>query len=165
MSDSRVIPATESTLNSPVSDSVIPIPVGGNQESESVITDAQLHQLANLICERLQRQANGLPVNPDRVSPNRSLVDAQELARTLGVSRSTIYEHSDELAAVEVGGGKRPRLRFDPVTALEAWTRRSAGGGSQVSGSPVVAGVRRVRRSTRSGTSGRLLPIRGVEAR
>ena len=129
-----------------------------------VLTDYQLEQLADLIAERLQEQNE--PVRTAvRFAPDRSLVDAATLAGLLGVSRSTVYEHAAELGAVEVGGGERPRLRFDPQTALEAWSRRSRSGGSHVPQSPVVAGVRRVRRPDRLGTSGGLLPIRGMEAR
>ncbi len=47
------------------------------------------------------------------------LVDAAELARLLGIERSWVYTHAIELGAVKLGGGSRPRLRFDPRLALE----------------------------------------------
>ena len=40
------------------------------------------------------------------------LVDAGELARLMGVSRDHVYRHADELGAVRMGEGSRPRLRF-----------------------------------------------------
>ena len=39
-------------------------------------------------------------------------LDAQEVARQLGVSREWVYEHANELGAMRIGGGPRPRLRF-----------------------------------------------------
>ena len=49
---------------------------------------------------------------------SRELVDAAELARRLGIERSWVYSHAIELGAVKLGGGTKPRLRFDPdVTA------------------------------------------------
>jgi hypothetical protein len=50
------------------------------------------------------------------------LVDATELARTLRVDRSYVYAHAEELGAVRLGGGSKPRLRFDLEASLEAFT-------------------------------------------
>lgn len=41
-------------------------------------------------------------------------LDAQEVAQRLGVSREWVYEHADELGALRIGSGPRPRLRFPP---------------------------------------------------
>lgn len=41
------------------------------------------------------------------------LIDAAALATELGVDRSWVYQHRDELGAVRLGAGARPRLRFD----------------------------------------------------
>lgn len=41
-------------------------------------------------------------------------LDAQEVARRLGVSRDWVYEHAEELGGTRVGAGVRPRLRFPP---------------------------------------------------
>lgn len=59
-------------------------------------------------------------------SSSRGLVDAATLAAELGVTRSWIYEHRDELGAVQLGAGAKPRLRFDVQRAREALV-----GGSQ----------------------------------
>jgi hypothetical protein len=93
--------------------------------------------------------------------PPTGLVNAQRLAQTLGVSRSTVYEHAAELGAVQVGGGSRPRLRFDPEKALEAWSRRSGSKGSQAPQTSVAPSVRRRRRSAPMGSGVRLLPVGG----
>jgi predicted DNA-binding transcriptional regulator AlpA len=44
-------------------------------------------------------------------------LDAQEVARRLGVSREWVYEHADELGGARIGRGPRPRLRF-PAPSL-----------------------------------------------
>lgn len=49
---------------------------------------------------------------PERVEP---LVDAVEIARLLGKTRSWVYEHAGELGAVRLGSGPRPRLGFSPT--------------------------------------------------
>jgi hypothetical protein len=49
-----------------------------------------------------------------------ALVDAATLAAELGVSREWVYEHRDELGAIPLGKGSRPRLRFDPDAARAA---------------------------------------------
>jgi hypothetical protein len=75
------------------------------EDRETVwLAEEQLEQLADLIAARLANT----PIAPQ------SLVDAATLARQLGVSRATIYEHARELGAVRVGATARGRLRFDP---------------------------------------------------
>ncbi len=64
------------------------------------------------------------------------LADAAALARALGVSRAWVYEHADELGAHRVGGGPRPRLRFDLDQARRALTSRGTGERSQPPAQP-----------------------------
>jgi hypothetical protein len=109
----------------------------------------QLACLADLVAERLR----------DAVPPG--LVDAQTLARRLGISRSTVYEHSAELGAIEVGDGDRPRLRFDYDRAVEAWTRRSADRRPQQPEARSSARITRRRRPSRLDSGTQLLPIAG----
>jgi hypothetical protein len=92
------------------------------EDRETVwLAEEQLEQLADLIAARLANT----PIAPQ------SLVDAATLARQLGVSRATIYEHARELGAVRVGGGARSRLRFDPQQV-----RRTLGSKAAFSESP-----------------------------
>jgi DNA-binding transcriptional ArsR family regulator len=100
----------------------------------------------------------------EHVEPSR-LVDASALARMLGVARSTVYEHAGELGAVQLGDGRRARLRFNPERAVEAWTRRSVSKVSQAPDSAVAAGVSRSRRRRSLGSGVVLLPVRDAEAR
>jgi hypothetical protein len=76
---------------------------------------------------------NGSP--PD----DRRLVDAATLATELGVTRSWIYEHRDELGVVRLGTGTKPRLRFDVKTARRALSRDD----DKALSSPIHAGDRR----------------------
>ena len=48
------------------------------------------------------------------------LVDAGELARRFGISRTWVYANADLLGAIKLGNGSRPRLRFDPQAVARA---------------------------------------------
>lgn len=74
------------------------------------LDDDQIEHVAGLVAERLGRTP----------SPPSPLVDARELARLLGVSRSVVYHHARDLGAIRIGAGERGRLRFDPVVAMRA---------------------------------------------
>jgi hypothetical protein len=54
------------------------------------------------------------------------LADAAELARALGVEREWVYAHSDQLGAIRLGDGPRPRLRFEVGRAVAAFRELSA---------------------------------------
>jgi predicted DNA-binding transcriptional regulator AlpA len=88
------------------------------------------------------------------------LVDAATVAEYLGVERSWVYEHADELGARRLGFGPRARLRFSLADVDAALTGCTSGRGSNVPEAASPAGSRRRRRSA-TGTSGDLLPIRG----
>lgn len=87
-----------------------------------------------------------------------ALVDASTLARQLGMSRAFVYEHRHELGAVLVGGGSRPRLRFNPDAALAAFTALTAK--PQPPEQPEQPARQKPRR-TRPTSSAPLLPIAG----
>lgn len=80
------------------------------------MTEAELTRLADLVADRLADRL--LPVLAERDTGG--LVDAAELARILGVSRSVVYANAERFGAVRVGTGSRPRLRFDPDRARDA---------------------------------------------
>jgi hypothetical protein len=98
----------------------------------------------------------------DRISAGPPLLDAEALARLLGVKRSYVYEHADELGAVRLGDGRKARLRFD---AAEARRRLSCSTGreSKDDASAVVEPIRRACRRRPIGTGPDLLPVRGSE--
>jgi len=82
------------------------------------LEDDQLERVADLVAERLGR-------TPSAPSP---LVDARELARLLGVTRSAVYHHARDLGAIRIGAGERGRLRFDPAVAMRAAQTRFSSG-------------------------------------
>jgi hypothetical protein len=79
--------------------------------------------------EAIARRVVGLLREQERRAGE--LIDAAELARRLGVERSWVYTHAIELGAVKLGGGPRPRLRFDPKDAIERIRERALGRDTQ----------------------------------
>ena len=49
------------------------------------------------------------------------LWSAGRVAEHYDVTVRFVYQHADELGCVRLGGGVRPRLRFDPNTVKERW--------------------------------------------
>ena len=48
----------------------------------------------------------------------RTLLKPAELAQSLGLHRNWVYKNADALGGIRIGDGPRPRLMFDPSTAL-----------------------------------------------
>jgi hypothetical protein len=95
----------------------------------------------------------------------RRLVDAATLARALGVKRAWVYEHCDDLGAVRLGTGSKPRLRFDVHVARGALVRLGGVEEMRAEGIPTDAGNaarrnRRGRRTKGSPSPGRVLASR-----
>lgn len=98
------------------------------------------------------------------------LLDAGEVAERLGKSRDWCYRHAEELGAVRLGDGERPRVGF-PADRVAAYVNacsasRRAGGPEERSTEPKAPGRRRRKRQGdgRSLTP-RRLQVRGEEAR
>ena len=105
---------------------------------------------------------------PQPVQPPRRLLSAAELAGELGVGRSFVYQHADELGAVRLGEGSKPRLRFDPERARSAVfcseSGRSQGESASGDGESGSSGGRGRRRlPSRLPKPGSVLAIRGQE--
>jgi hypothetical protein len=112
------------------------------------LTDGEIQQIAERLVELLPRHVSG-----------EGLIDAAEVGRRLGISRSTVYEKAEELGAVRIGQGRRARLRFDPQRVV---TQLAARNGALVS--PALGARRAVasrRRKRRALDGAGLLPIRG----
>lgn len=90
----------------------------------------------------------------------RELVDAAELARRLGIERSWVYSHAIELGAVKLGGGPKPRLRFDPEIAARFLGRA---GEKPTPDPPARSGERAGQARGETGSGVRLLPISGQD--
>jgi hypothetical protein len=140
-----------------------------NEDASSVVLTEREHEERSLLSPRDLALVDAIAARvlcllDSRRETSSPLIDASSLGALLSVSRSTVYEHAAELGALEVGAGAKPRLRFDPQVALEAWSRRSRSSESQPSRSPVSMGVRARRRSRRLGSEAHLLPVKGQEA-
>jgi hypothetical protein len=120
--------------------------------------DAALDLLADLLVDRLAARLGGLM--PERVEP---LVDAVEIARLFGRTRSWVYEHAGELGAVRLGSGPRPRLGFSPGRVAAHFEQASKPTPVTV---PRPAQTRRTRRrrADRTASGAELLRIRGNDS-
>lgn len=81
--------------------------------------EPEVAELARLVAAEVVRLL-GLPPR----AAAEQLIDAREVARRHGVDRAWVYAHADELGALRLGTGARPRLRFDPAFVRDALTRR-----------------------------------------
>jgi hypothetical protein len=110
------------------------------------LTPEAIEQIAQRVAQLLRYEPGG----SDEPAALPHLVDAGQLARLLGVSRQWIYEHANELGAITIGDGSKPRLRFDPAVAslvVERRRRRAPAAEPQLDGPP-RAGRPRGRRTT-----------------
>jgi hypothetical protein len=81
------------------------------QASELRLDPESIEALACRLAELLS------PGEP--AQPRAQLITAEEVARWWDISRRWVYDHADELGAHRLGGGRRPRLRFDPDEVAE----------------------------------------------
>jgi hypothetical protein len=58
-------------------------------------------------------QLKRLDEDPQDRQPDSGLLEPAELAKRLGKSRAWVYEHAEDLGAIRLGDGPRPRLYFD----------------------------------------------------
>lgn len=54
-----------------------------------------------------------------RHQPPPAMLTAREVAMQLGVTPEWVYSHAEELGAVRLGDGPRPRVRFDPAVVQQ----------------------------------------------
>jgi hypothetical protein len=129
----------------------LPTRAGGARRAAAELTPYAIEQIA-------QRVAQLLREHHDTQAVTGRLLDATELARHLGVTRTWVYEHADQLGAIRLGTGTKARLRFDLHTATTALERphkhepRPANTASQTT-------RRRGRPRRRPPTTAPLLPI------
>jgi len=95
------------------------------------LDDAALEVIVRRVAARLQI---------DRPAPD-GLLSAAQVATRLGMARSWVYEHAEELGVVRLGEGPRPRLRFDPAAVAERTLGRRRPSGSRPPVAPRAASV------------------------
>lgn len=82
---------------------------GGRHHSPRPTEVRLSEETVEALARRISELVNVDPPEP----PVRRLITAAEVARWCGVDRSWVYAHADELGAIRLGDGERPRLRFD----------------------------------------------------
>jgi hypothetical protein len=91
--------------------------LGRVRRAAAEIAPETIERIAQRVVQLLHHERDQLNNGAD--AP-RDLMDAGELARHLGLTRAWVYEHAQQLGAIAVGDGPRPRLRFDAQTAIKA---------------------------------------------
>ena len=121
--------------------------------SNATLDAASVEAVARRVVELIRGEGDS--------SSARGLVDAATLAAELGVERSWVYTHRDELGVIRLGTGSKPRLRFD-VEAARAVLARFRGKGPHKPKPPTPASSSIRPRRQRMGSSPPLLPIKGT---
>jgi hypothetical protein len=88
---------------------------GRLRHAAAELTPQAIEQIAQRVAQLLHERNHADP----RSVPAR-LLDATQLARHLGVTRTWVYEHAQQLGAIRLGTGTKARLRFDLDTATTA---------------------------------------------
>ena len=86
-------------------------------------------QIADRLAQRLGPRLADIiePGGPNVVAPadetesRDALWTARHVAAHYRVDVRFVYQHADELGCVRLGGGARPRLRFDPRAVRQRW--------------------------------------------
>ena len=107
-------------------------------------------QLSRESIEAVAQRVAELVRSPEAVQ----FIDAVEVSHRFGVSREYVYEHADELGAVRLGEGSRPRLRFDVQKVAERFGSLASSRNPQ----------RENRSAVRRASAVELLPIKGNTA-
>jgi hypothetical protein len=76
-----------------------------------------------------------------RLTRPSGLLTASEVAVAFNVTRGWVYAHGDELGAIRLGDGPRPRLRFDPAVVTQRLQQRRGRVSASTPSTPVGAGV------------------------
>lgn len=128
------------------------------------LAEETIDQLAERVADLLDARRTDPPATDPTPSAS-GLLSASDVSRWWGVERGWVYQHADQLGAIRLGTGRRPRLRFDPERV------RHAMGDPPTDADKPAPRSARVRRKPRAGGSCRttadsheLLPIHGEQS-
>jgi hypothetical protein len=127
---------------------------------DAVSVDAIAERVADLLADQIVDRAAGLIADRIEGAGSPDLIDAAEVARRFGVARSWVYEHAEDLGAIRLGDGDRPRLRFDAAIVAERLTPCSTSRASEQGEDRTPPRIAPRRRGAAKGTERDLLPIR-----
>ena len=96
---------------------MLPDPPSGLPEFHPAVIGEITARLVDPIARRVVEVMHEQGLVQPRPKAN-AWLDAAELAQQLGVTRTWVYQHADELGARRIGTGPRPRLRF-PAPSLD----------------------------------------------
>jgi hypothetical protein len=92
-------------------------------------------------------------------TPLPTLLSARDVAARLDVAESWVRQHADDLGAIRLTEGNRPRIRFDPAVVAETLARRSPGKRSPTARSGTGAGIGAVRGRSGPATLTQKVPL------
>lgn len=86
-------------------------------------SDDSISALADQIADRLAAKLGAQLVESAAAADagRAGLWTADHVAAHYDVGVRFVYRHADELGCIRLGGGHRPRLRFDPRVVRERW--------------------------------------------
>jgi len=87
------------------------------------IADRLAQRLGPRLAEIIEPGVPNTTVTAKQTESSDGLWTARHVAAHYRVDVSFVYQHADELGCVRLGGGKCPRLRFDPQVVRERWPR------------------------------------------
>jgi hypothetical protein len=93
--------------------------VSGSEPEEVRLAPESIEALASALAEALGGGGGGAPARSADDGKEPKMISAEEVSRRWGVGRRWVYNHSEQLGALRLGDGRRPRLRFDPVEVAE----------------------------------------------
>lgn len=89
--------------------------MSGAEPEEVRLAPESIEALAAALAEALAGE--GPTRSADGKEPR--MISAEEVSRRWGVGRRWVYNHAEQLGALRLGDGRRPRLRFDPAEVAE----------------------------------------------
>ncbi len=136
----------------------------------AALADLVIEGLGEKLLSRPQGTAPGLVPSGACDEPETAriavprLLTAADVAKRFGLSAEWVRDHADDLGALRLGTGKRPRLRFDLDRVATALTPSVTRRASERDIVPAIPPVRRRQRTASADNAPGLLPCFTVES-